>query len=130
MITPISGNQAVPVDLGPVGGGAPPAAQPPVAPQTVNAGLEAESAATEKAAQQAAKAQAAVIDHMTSRSGKDLTFRPSEVHFERDMQTGRVAVEVYDAITGDKVGQIPSEQLMKTMASIHQQIGLMLDKTG
>jgi uncharacterized FlaG/YvyC family protein len=116
--------------VAPAPAGAPPVPQAPALQQTVAQALDAQAAAAEKATEQADKAQAAMIDRITSHSGPQLTFRPSQVHFERDMETGRVAVEVYDALTGEKTGQVPSEQLMRTMEGISRQIGLLLDKTG
>jgi len=97
----------------------------------VSQALEAQQAAADKAAEQAAKVQAAMIDKVTSQGGaEELTIRPSRVSFQRDLETGRVAVEVFDALTGEKTGQMPSEQLMRTMSNISKQIGLLLDKTG
>jgi len=135
MIAPISGS---PVQMDPAAAapsaqpaaGQPPVPQAPALQQTVSQAIDAQAAATQKAAEQAAKAQAAAIDKVTSSQPEPMAVRPSQVRFQRDMETGRVAVEVYDAITGEKKGQMPSEQLMKTLSNISHQIGLLLDKTG
>ena len=39
-----------------------------------------------------------------------------------------VAVQIRDAVTGDELSQIPSDKMIKTMASINENIGLLLDE--
>jgi uncharacterized FlaG/YvyC family protein len=115
---------------GPPPAGKLPIPQAPALQSTVTQALSAEQAAAEAAAEVAAKVQAQVIEKATSQGPAELTFRPSQVRFQRDMETGRVAVEVYDALTGEKTGQVPNEQQMRALSNISQQIGLMLDKHG
>jgi len=55
---------------------------------------------------------------------------PTEVHFLRDPESGRVAVQVVDARTGEEIHQIPPEGMMRALASIHEAIGLLLDARG
>ena len=54
----------------------------------------------------------------------------TEVHFLRDPESGRVAVQVVDSVTGDEIRQIPPEEMMKALASIRKAIGLVLDERG
>lgn len=136
-----STGQVPPISFGPTGSapetapsGPPPAGKFPV-PQApalqpaVTQAMDATQAVAAAAAEQAAKAQAKVIEKAMSQGPSESTFRPSNVRFQRDMETGRVAVEVYDALTGEKTGQMPSEQQMRALSNISRQIGLMLDET-
>jgi uncharacterized FlaG/YvyC family protein len=88
---------------------------------------EPTDAEAEKAAEQAAQAQDAALSKSAA-SGTSASIHPSDVHFVRDPDTKMVAVQIRDSVTGEEIAQIPSDKMLKTMASIDQAIGMLLDK--
>jgi uncharacterized FlaG/YvyC family protein len=112
-----------------VQGAPPPGSQAPALPvgNTQVPGVKAPTDAdAERAAEQKAQAREAAIAQ-TGASADNYSIHPSDVHFVRDPDTNMVAVQIRDSVTGDEV-QIPSDKMLKTMASIDKAIGLMLDK--
>lgn len=106
---------------------APPEAAPAVAPPAPSA-VQAPAAAGQPAGEVDKKAEAPNLPVPASLAGAG-DFNPNSVQFERDADSGRVAVKIVDQNTGEVVKEIPSEAMLKTMKSIHDAIGLMLDKT-
>jgi len=83
----------------------------------------------EEAARQAAEALAKAVDGAAAAADKSVpAMHPNEVHLIRDPESGMVAVQIRDAVTGDELSQIPSDKMIKTMASINENIGLLLDE--
>jgi flagellar protein FlaG len=80
-----------------------------------------------EATEQATKARENALDEITAKASSP-SIHPSEVHFIRDSESDMVAVQIKDAVTGDELSQIPSDKMLKTMASIKESIGLLLDK--
>ena len=111
---PPSGDQAPALPVGSAQGARPP---------------EPTDAEAQRAAEQEAQAREAALGQNGAAAAKG-AIHPSDVHFVRDPDTKMVAVQIRDSVTGDEIAQIPSDQMLKTMASIDKTIGLMLDKRG
>ncbi len=82
----------------------------------------------EEAARQAAETLAKAVDGAAAAADSNPAAHPNEVHLIRDPESGMVAVQIRDAVTGDELSQIPSDKMIKTMASINENIGLLLDE--
>lgn len=53
----------------------------------------------------------------------DRTFR-----FHVDEESGRIVVRVFNSVTGELIGQIPPEEVLRVAAGIREFLGLLLDR--
>ncbi|WP_264842361.1 flagellar protein FlaG [Caldinitratiruptor microaerophilus] len=53
----------------------------------------------------------------------DRTFR-----FHVDEDSGRIVVRVFNSVTGELIGQIPPEEVLRVAAGIREFLGLLLDR--